>query len=123
MSAERIQKLNDFGFVWDASKVHSEAQWLEKMHELKVYKLNHGDTLVPAVYDTNPSLGIWVSHQRQCYTYYQQMMEMEEKWRDVEVLDDEVKKQLDQLNLLAGDMNNKRIELLEAEGFIWDVRD
>ena len=62
-------------------------------------------------------------NQRQCYTYYQKMMEMEEKWRDVEVLDDEVKKQLDQLNLLAGDMNNKHIELLEAEGFIWDVRD
>ena len=45
MSAERIQKLNDFGFVWDASKVHSEAQWLEMMHEMKDYKLNHGDTL------------------------------------------------------------------------------
>ena len=48
---------------------------------------------------------------------------MEEKWRDVEVLDDEVKKEIKRLNLLAGDMNNKRIELLEAEGFIWDVRD
>ena len=120
MSAERIQKLNDFGFVWDASKVHSEAQWLEKMHELKVYKLNHGDTLVPAVYDTNPSLGIWVSHQRQCYTYYQKMTELEEKWRDVEVLDHEVKKEIKRLDRLACGMNNTRIELLEAEGFIWD---
>ena len=120
MPAERIQKLNDFGFVWDASKVHSEAQWLEKMHELKVYKLNHGDTLVPAVYDTNPSLGIWVSHQRQCYTYYQKMTELEEKWRDVEVLDHEVKKEIKRLDRLACGMNNTRIELLEAEGFIWD---
>ena len=113
-----VQKLNDIGFVWDASK----AQWLERIQELKEYKQNFGDTLVPAVYDTNPSIGIWVSHQRRCNTYYEKMTELEEKWRDVEVLDDEVKEQVDQLNLLAGDMNNTRIELLEAEGFIWDVR-
>ena len=123
MHAERIQKLNEIGFVWDASKFHSEAQWLEKMQELKDYKLNFGNTLVPAIYDTNPSLGIWVSHQRQCYTYYQKMMELEEKWRDVETLDDEVKKEIKRLDRLACGMNNKRIEILEAEGFIWDLHE
>ena len=51
------------------------------------------------------------------------MTELEEKWRDVEVLDDEVKKEKKRLDRLACGMNNTRIELLEAEGFIWDVRD
>jgi 23S rRNA maturation-related 3'-5' exoribonuclease YhaM len=48
------------------------------------------------------------------------MMEMEEKWRDVEVLDHEVKKEIKRLDRLACGMKNTRIELLEAEGFIWD---
>jgi len=57
LSEERSKKLNDVGFVWD---VH-EAQWLERLEELTVYRLNHGDTLVPK---QHPLLGRWVDKQR-----------------------------------------------------------
>ena len=34
---------------------------------LKEYKARHGDTLVPATYPENPSLGHWVDNNRQAY--------------------------------------------------------
>ncbi|KAL3767079.1 hypothetical protein ACHAW5_005639 [Stephanodiscus triporus] len=37
--------------------------WLERLNELKAYKLHHGDTLVPQRYPANPSLGLWVKTQ------------------------------------------------------------
>lgn len=49
------------------------------------------------------------------------MKKAEEKWRGVDVLYDEVKKELEQLSRLAEGMNDRRIQLPEAEGFTWDV--
>jgi hypothetical protein len=57
LSPERIEKLNEVGFGWDPI----EAQWLECYLELK----DHGDTLVPQRYSSNPSLGSWVRNQRE----------------------------------------------------------
>ncbi|KAL3767084.1 hypothetical protein ACHAW5_005644 [Stephanodiscus triporus] len=104
MTEKRIQLLEAEDFVWDPF----EAQWFERLNELKDYKLNHGDTLVPKVYPANPSLGQWTKK------------EIEEKWSGVEVLDGEVKEEMDRLMRRSSGMNEKRILLLEAEGFVWD---
>lgn len=90
------------------------------MQELKDYKQNFGDTLVPQGCAANPSIGICVSHQRRCYEHFQKMKELEGKWRCVDVLDDEVKKEIKRLNRMAEGMSDRRIQLLEAEGLIWD---
>ena len=87
---------------------------------LKDYKQNFGDTLVPQGCAANPSLGTWVDNQRRCYGHFQKMKELEGKWRGVDVLDDEVKKEIKRLNRMAEGMSDRRIQLLEAEGFIWD---
>jgi hypothetical protein len=63
LSAERIHRLNEVAFVWDAL----EAAWEEMFQELTKYKREHGDTLVPHRYAKNPQLGSWVGWQRQQY--------------------------------------------------------
>ncbi|KAL3768985.1 hypothetical protein ACHAW5_005553 [Stephanodiscus triporus] len=50
-------------------------------------------------------------------------MEFHEKWRGVEVLDDKEKEEMDRLTRRSMGMNEKRIQLLEAEDFIWDAHD
>jgi hypothetical protein len=112
---ERTKKLDEIGFIWDVL----EAQWFERLQELKEYKKNHGDTLVPRGNRENPLLGRWVNTQRSDYTHYQKIKELEEKWRGVEVLDDKVKEEMDRLTRRG--MTEKRIQLLEAEDFVWDV--
>ncbi|KAL3787827.1 hypothetical protein ACHAW5_003579 [Stephanodiscus triporus] len=119
LSNERIKKLDEIGFIWD---VH-EAQWFERLQELKEYKKNHGDTLVPRDNREYPLLGRWVNTQRSDYTRYQKIKELEEKWRGVEVLDDKVKEEMDRLTRRSTGMTENRIQLLEAEGFVWDVHE
>jgi hypothetical protein len=94
--------------------------WLERLKEMKDYKMNHGDTLVPQRYPANPSLGLWVGAQREGYIIYQKKKDIDEKWRGVEVLDDEVKEERERLTRRLKGMNEERIKLLEAEGFVWD---
>jgi hypothetical protein len=118
LSEERIQKLDEIGFIWDAH----EAQWFERLQELKEYKKNYGDTLVPKVYPANPLLGRWVNTQRWDYSNYQKIKEINEKWKGVEVLDDKVKEEMDRLTRRSTGMTEKRIQLLEGEDFVWDAR-
>ena len=51
------------------SKNHKpfSTQWDTMFQLLKEYKARHGDTLVPATYPDNPSLGHWVDNNRQAY--------------------------------------------------------
>jgi hypothetical protein len=74
LSPQRIEKLNEVGFVWDSL----EAQWLECFEELKEYKREHGDTLVPVNYSANPSLGVWVGTQRKDYKKFMAKKKLEE---------------------------------------------
>jgi hypothetical protein len=117
LSRERIRKLDEIGFIWDVL----EAQWFQRLQELKAYKQIHGDALVPSDYLENPSLGDWVSSQRRDYAHYLKIKEINERLRGVEVLDDKVKDELERLTKRSGGMTEKRIELLDAEGFVWDV--
>ena len=49
------------GLEWS---VHNEV-WNEKYQELVQYQAEKGNCLVPARYQQNPRLGLWVAAQRQ----------------------------------------------------------
>ena len=61
LSPERIQRLDDLGFMWDALT----EQWEENFHTLVAYKAEFGDCLVPqSLTYRGLRLGTWVSNQR-----------------------------------------------------------
>ena len=63
LSNEKINRLEELGFIWDTH----DALWEERYQELVVYKQEHGDCLVPKVYPENQQLAGWVGTQRQSY--------------------------------------------------------
>ena len=92
MSDERVQALEDVGFVWDS---HSAA-WDERLDELIHYKDVNGHCNVPSRYADNRQLAIWVKRQRRQYKFH-----CEGK---------------------PSSMTQERIETLDALGFQWDMR-
>jgi hypothetical protein len=113
LSPQRIEKLNEVGFVWDSL----EAQWLECFEELKEYKRDHGDTLVPGNYPSNPSLGMWVNTQRHEYRKFMAKKKLEEGKSLLHNLDES---EIEKIRNTSTGMTEERIRLLEAEDFIWD---
>lgn len=113
LSGERIDKLNAVGFIWD---VH-EAQWLERYAELKKYRRDHGDTLVPKHYPVYPFLGRWVDKQRFDFKRFMAKKKLEEC---DEIEDPEEIEELERLASLSTGMTEERVRLLDAEDFIWD---
>ena len=71
MSLERVNILNNIGFVWDASDKSAankdDDAWMRMFEKLMEYKEQHGDCLVPKRYEDNRKLGRWVSAQRHLY--------------------------------------------------------
>jgi len=67
MSKERIKLLEEIGFDWSPRATN----WNLRVRELKEYKKQNGNCLVPIQYDKNPKLGRWVSTQRKFYKQYQ----------------------------------------------------
>eukprot|EP00978_Attheya_sp_CCMP212_P006792 scaffold15801_cov49-Attheya_sp.AAC.4 len=96
ITPERIELLEQLGFVWDAHVIPStlfhDQQWNMRYQELKEYQAEHGDCLVPHKYPPNPALGYWVSSQRTS-NYF----------------------------LWANEIAPERIKLLEKLGFVWKV--
>lgn len=111
---EKIDKLNAVGFVWD---MH-EASWLERYEELKKYRRDHGDTLVPKQYPVYPFLGRWVDKQRSDYKRFLARKKLEE---GIELKDHEERQDIERLALLSTGMTEERVRLLNAEDFIWDA--
>ena len=78
MIAEDIRALNCIGFEWGTpskttlKSCPAPARWNERFLELKKYKEQCGDCLVPTKYCANPKLGTWVSNQRQYYKLHQE---------------------------------------------------
>ena len=68
MTAERMKILNAIGFIRNASDnsggKHDNVQLNKRLEELKEYRNEYGDCLVPQGYNDNPKLGRWVNHQR-----------------------------------------------------------
>ncbi|GMH85539.1 hypothetical protein TrST_g10508 [Triparma strigata] len=65
LSAEKIKRLEDVGFVWDPLEV----EWEENFQALMNYKKEEGDCLVPFDLKTveGTKLGNWVANQRNAY--------------------------------------------------------
>jgi hypothetical protein len=91
LSEDRIAKLNEIGFAWDAwsrvSKYYTDA-WFTRYNELMEYKRETGNCDVPKGYKPNLQMGKWVHKQR-------------ERFKD---------------KLLSED----RIAKLNEIGFVWD---
>lgn len=90
ITQERIDRLNELNFQWD----YQEAMWLEKYEELRRYRQEHGDCIVPKTYG---SLGRWVGQQREQYRKYQDGK--------------------------PASISLERIEMLEKIDFVWNAQD
>mmetsp|Transcript_18342 Transcript_18342/g.28621 ORF Transcript_18342/g.28621 Transcript_18342/m.28621 type:complete len:182 (+) Transcript_18342:583-1128(+) len=101
ITPERVKILNLMGFEWDAShriggRKKNDRGWMQRLEELKKYKEEHGDCLVPQRYESNPQLGNWVNEQR---TQYRNMQQGKPSRLDLE-----------------------RVQQLEAVDFVWQLR-
>jgi hypothetical protein len=68
MTAARVAKLDEIGFMWrapDHGGCANDAGWEVWLAKLETYQLQHGDCNVPTVWAEDPGLGIWVNNQRQ----------------------------------------------------------
>jgi len=68
MTDERIDKLEEIGFVWNTD---AEA-WEANLTDLVKYEEEHGDCIVPRRYKPNKQLGNWVAMQRKQYRLRQE---------------------------------------------------
>ena len=73
-----------------------ETLWKQRLKELKAYKKEHGDCLVPRKYKQNAKLGNWVFNQRREY----------KKW----------------LKGVYAKITQERIDQLNEIDFVWDAR-
>lgn len=62
LPAERIDKLNAIGMIWDAM----EAKWEQHFAQAKDYYKEHGDLNIPSSFRTDDGflLGMWVANQK-----------------------------------------------------------
>ena len=63
LTQDRINKLEDLGFVWNSQ----EARWNLRYNELVEYYKEHNHSNVPTRWEENPELSSWVSAQRLRY--------------------------------------------------------
>eukprot|EP00980_Cylindrotheca_fusiformis_P006910 scaffold1442_cov128-Cylindrotheca_fusiformis.AAC.31 len=98
LTEDRIQRLQSIGFVWSLRD-----DWQKHYEELKAYKAEFGHCNVPARYEKNRRLGIWVSAQRQQYKIMRQMPESAKARR-------------------SAPLTEERIGLLNDIGFTWTIR-
>lgn len=92
MTQDRINFLEDVGFVWDSH----EAGWKERLSDLIDFKTRHGNCLVPSNCPTQQQLATWVKCQRRQYKLYREGR--------------------------PSNMTPDRIMILEKLGFEWKLR-
>jgi len=92
MTEERIQNLNEIGFVWDSHEVI----WKERFNQLIEYKKRLGHCMVPSYCKDCPQLASWVKCQRRQYKLF---------WEHGK----------------GSSMNLDRISQLDSIGFVWEV--
>ena len=63
LSSEHIIMLENIGFEWNIISI----LWLESYEEIKSFKARFGHCNVPQGFKENPTLGSWVTNQRQRY--------------------------------------------------------
>ena len=89
LGVDRVQKLQELQFSFD----NYETSWMESYEQLKAYKAEYGNTLVPFRWPPNEPLGFWVDTQRNMSVIKSQSMVEE------------------------------RTALLDAVGFEWSARE
>ena len=105
LTQERIQLLNELGFVWTIRSRDSVGEsWAQRLEELRIFKNQYGHCNVPSRFPDNPELGVWVGTQR---TQYKAFMKSKETGT---------------VSQAAGAMNDDRIRLLEELEFNWTIR-
>ena len=68
ITTERIEALNEIGFVWSMRKKPARVVgWSERYQELLDYKEKYGDCDVPQTYNENLGLARWVNKMRNQY--------------------------------------------------------
>lgn len=103
MTEEKISLLNGVGFCWTASA--APEKWDYRYKELKAYKEENGDCVVPQKYAANKRLGRWVAKQRRGYQQYMKAKEAGEL-----------------ATTACQGMTEERIDLLDTIGFCWSIR-
>lgn len=63
---ERVQKLNEIGFVWQSRKSW-KMDWEEQFAKLRVFKTIQGHCNIPKDYEEDGALAKWVKQQRDAY--------------------------------------------------------
>lgn len=86
MTEERVKALEEVGFFW--STTNADADWNARIKELKEFKAQHGNCLVPNRYPENPRLGTWVGKQRKQYKLFQEGKPSNLTEERVQALDD-----------------------------------
>jgi hypothetical protein len=93
ITPRRIELLGKIGFAWNAQ----EAAWERHITDLKAFKEEYGDCLVPLNHPKYPKLGLWVKEQRRHYTLMKQAK--------------------------PSHMTEERARALDAVGFCWDTHE
>jgi hypothetical protein len=65
LTPEQKDKLKRLGFDWETREEREERVWNEFFERLKAYRREYLDCCVPKGFKEDPSLGKWVSNQRQ----------------------------------------------------------
>ncbi len=97
MNPLRIAQLEEVGFKWALQRHSTMKTWAERFAQLLEFKKANGHCNVPIRYKVNPSLGQWVSTQRQEYSNFR--------------------------NGKKSNMSDERISKLEEAEFCWSLRD
>jgi len=92
ISKERIELLEKLGFAWNLKR-EGVVSWEVRYMELRAYKTQHGNCLVPKTSRVSPQLGSWVHEQRRQYRLMREGK--------------------------SSPMTPERIKALEELGFVW----
>jgi hypothetical protein len=92
MTEDRIQRLEDVGFVWQSHN----SSWERRVSELSEFQRLHGNVSVPTGYGNNPQLATWVKQQRRQYKLF--------------------------CHGSSSNITLERIEQLQSMGFKWSLR-
>mmetsp|Transcript_16748 Transcript_16748/g.24760 ORF Transcript_16748/g.24760 Transcript_16748/m.24760 type:complete len:270 (+) Transcript_16748:203-1012(+) len=92
IKCDRIEKLEEIGFIWHAQ----EALWQDRLNELLSFKKMYGHCVVPTNYPENQTLATWVKFQRRQHKLHEQGR--------------------------PSYMSAARIAVLEKHGFEWKLR-
>jgi hypothetical protein len=105
LTKDRIDLLNELDFTWTIRSRDSFGEsWNQRLEELKAYKKEHGNCLVPSRYPPSPELGVWVGTQRTQYRLY---VKAKEAGKEAS---------------MKFAMNDDRVAELEEMGFVWALR-